>query len=67
MGRVTTSSPTSPVTGRPSASYASRATPSSGAEISPGHTGVVGALPAKPLTMSVPPLVEATWTRGPTW
>jgi hypothetical protein len=28
---------------------------------------VVGALPAKPLTMSVPPLVEATWTRGPTW
>lgn len=34
---------------------------------SPCHTGVVGALPAKPLTMSVPPLVEPAWTRGPTW
>jgi hypothetical protein len=62
IGRVTTSSPTSSTTGFPLASQASSATPSSGAEISPAHTGVVGALPANPLTTSVPPVVEASWT-----
>jgi hypothetical protein len=36
-----------------------------GAEISPAQTLVVGALPAKPLTTSVPPLLDATCTQGP--
>ena len=67
IGLVTTSSPTSPITGRPSAFQASSATPRFGAEISPAQTGVVGALPAKAPTTSVPPLVDASWTVGPTW
>src|SRR3954449_11410531 len=61
-----TSSPTSPRTGLPDSSQASSATPRYGADNSPGHTGTVRTPPIKADTTSVPPLIEATWTRSPT-
>src|ERR1700742_124774 len=61
-----TSSPTSPRTGRPDSSQASIATPRYGADNSPGHTGTVRTPPMNADTTSVPPLMEATWTRSPT-
>jgi hypothetical protein len=67
IGRVTTNSPTWSTTGKPSASYAAKATPRWGADNSPAQTGVLGALPAKPDTTSVPPLIDASSTRSPTW
>ena len=61
-----TSSPTSPRTGLPDSSQASSATPRHGADNSPGHTGTVRTPPMNADTTSVPPLIDATWTRSPT-
>src|SRR5258705_4776755 len=61
-----TSSPTSPRTGLPDSSQASSATPRYGADNSPGHTGTVRTPPMNADTTSVPPLIDATWTRSPT-
>src|SRR5690349_12918944 len=66
IGLVMTSSPTSPRTGSPDSSHASIATPRYGADSSPGHTGTVRTPPMKADTTSVPPLIDATWTRSPT-
>ncbi len=59
IGLVTTSSPTSSVTGRPWASHAWRSVPRQAAWSSPTWTGRVGTPPAKQLHTSVPPLTEA--------
>src|SRR6201994_3388154 len=67
MGLVTTSSPTSPRTGWPAPSNASTATPSARQEISPGHTGTVGAPVTSAATTSVPPEVDLSGTSGPNW
>ena len=61
-----TISPTSPTKGWPESSQDSNATPSTGRDSSPAQIGQFGADPAKPLTTSVPPLVEASCTRSPT-
>ena len=33
----------------------------------PAHTGTFGAPPANAVTTSVPPVIDATWTRAPTF
>ena len=53
-----TSSPTSPMSGRPSSSHASTAAPRQRAWISPEYTGSTGQPPTKAVQRSVPPLVE---------
>ena len=67
IGLVTTSSPTWPRTGFPSASKASAATPRARQEISPGQTGTTGELVTSAATMSVPPEVDISGTSGPNW
>ena len=65
-GWVRTSSPTASIRAFPSASHDSIATPNDLALISPAQTGVAGVLPAKAMSASVPPVIECSWTRGPT-
>ena len=58
-GRVHTSSPASPRTGRPSAPNTSTAMPSPRVWSSPRQTGAIGLPSAKQEMMSVPPLMLA--------
>src|SRR5258708_20563167 len=55
IGAVSTSSPTSPVTGRPEESNASTLAPRQDAAITPARTGSSGQGPTNPVHMSVPP------------
>ncbi len=59
-----TSSPSEPITGWRSSSYASTAQPSMRQEISPAYTGTIGAAPTNPEHTSVPPEIEPSWTVG---
>src|SRR6478736_7605127 len=66
IGAVITSSPTSSINGSPSGEYDSTFAPSARQEISPIHTGTVGAPPTMPVQMSVPPEKEAICRSLPT-
>src|SRR6185503_568858 len=59
-----TSSPTSPVRGRPSSLHDSTAAPRQRACSSPEYTGSSGHPPTKAVQRSVPPLVENSHTSG---
>src|SRR5262245_50361047 len=63
-GAVSTSSPVSPTTARPSGSNASTLAPSDAAWSSPAWTGSVGTPPTNALQTSVPPLNETSQTSG---
>src|SRR6478735_5825975 len=67
IGAVMTSSPTSSTNGSPVGVYDSTRAPNARQEISPRHTGTVGAPPTLPVHRSVPPEKETIGTRGPTW
>src|SRR5258708_36415693 len=58
IGAVSTSSPTSPVTGRPEESNASTLAPRQDAAITPARTGSSGQGPTNPVHRSVPPEYE---------
>ena len=60
-----TSSPTSSMSSLPSSSYATTAAPSAAQEISPIHTGTVGAEPTNAAHTSVPPDTEQICTCSP--
>src|SRR5690606_15879007 len=64
IGSVITSSPSSPVTGRPAGSYASTFAPRQRQVISPRHTGSSGTPPRKPVHRSVPPESDISGTGG---
>src|SRR5215469_13446464 len=55
IGAVSTSSPTSPMTGLPAGSNASTFAPRHGPEITPARTGSTGEGPTNPVHRSVPP------------
>src|SRR5215469_6643810 len=55
IGAVSTSSPTSPMTGLPAGSNASTLAPRHGPEITPARTGSSGDGPTNPVHRSVPP------------
>ena len=56
-----TSSPSCSITGLPSGSQASSATPSSAAGIRPTYTGCSGLAPTSAEQTSVPPEIELSW------
>ena len=58
IGAVTTSSPTSPVTGLPAASKASTWAPRNRPAMIPARTGSRGLDPMNPVQTSVPPDIE---------
>src|SRR4029079_16015439 len=64
MGAVMTSSPCSPITGRPSGEKASTAQPRWRQLISPSHTGTSGDAPTNVVHTSVPPDTDCRWTDG---
>ncbi len=66
MGRVMTSSPTSPTTPRPSGSNTSTAAPSARHCISPARTGSHGEVCTNAVHRSVPPLTLASSRSAPT-
>src|ERR1700755_3629898 len=66
IGAVITSSPTSCTTSLPAPSHAPTGEPSDAHEISPIHTGTVGAEPTNAAHTSVPPETEQIWIRSPT-
>src|SRR5215469_12432628 len=55
IGAVMTSSPTSPISGCPTGSYASTFAPRQRHAISPAFTGSSGEAPTNPVQTSVPP------------
>ncbi len=59
-----TSSPCSPVSGRPSGANASTAQPRWRQLISPSQTGTSGEAPTKAVQTSVPPDTDWRWTDG---
>ena len=63
-GRVTTSSPCSPMTDRPESSNASTLAPRKRQLISPATTGTSGLPPTNAVQTSVPPLTEVSQTPG---
>src|SRR3954469_17612457 len=66
IGAVITSSPSSPVTGRPTGSYASTLAPRARQAITPSVTGRRGAPPTKPVHTSVPPDSDCSCRSEPT-